>query len=101
MNIGLRAGSHALIVIAALLQNKRRPVRPPIETPQRYFFLVLPKLVCTLSPSAASICLACSAFGPSGCSSRYLLKFSAVPGGAVILPDESAVAFCIRFTAFS
>ena len=33
----------------------------------------------------ASICLAASAYLPVGCSSRYLLKASAVPAGATIL----------------
>src|SRR5579864_5775080 len=64
------------------------------------FFRVLPKLVSTEAPMVPSICLAASAYWPCGCSSRYLLKASAVPGGAVILPVLSVVALPSRLTPF-
>ena len=62
----------------------------------RYFFL---NPVVTFAPRVSSICFAPSAYGPVGCSSRYLLKSSTVPGGATIFPCLSTVAFCSELTA--
>lgn len=78
---------------------KRRPILwPPhiIESKNLYFFL---NPVVTFAPSVSSICFAPSAYGPSGCNSRYLLKSSMVPGGATIFPCLSTVAFCRELIA--
>src|SRR5581483_6747935 len=70
-----------------------------IRTTYLLFFFDFPKLVSTLAPILASICLAGSANGPVGWSSRYLLKASAVPGGATILLPSN-LAFPSMFTPF-
>src|ERR1700746_2915853 len=68
-----------------------------------YFFFgddFFPYPVSTEAFSAASICLASSACGPLGCSSRYFWNASTVPGGALILPLLSAVARAIPSVPF-
>ena len=62
-----------------------------------YFFFW--KLVSTFAPMLFSNSLALSAWDPVGAKARYLLRFSAVPGGATILLSLS-VAFASRFTPY-
>ena len=80
-------------------QNSRLRAAPWPGRSRGYFFFLVPKVVSTGAPMLASIALASSACGPFGCSSKYLLKASAVPGGATIL-SPCRVAPPIRFVAF-
>ncbi len=66
----------------------------------RYCLTFLPKVVWTGAPMEASRSLADCAFFPSGASSRYLLRASAVPGAGTILPSLPRVALPRRLTPF-
>src|SRR5271169_2196291 len=98
-------GNRRKLELAGPTKNRAARGRPGVQRAlDQGFFLAgafcWPNEVSTWAPMLASICLAASAFLPLGSSSRYLLKASAVPGGAIILPLLSVVALPIMLTPF-
>src|SRR6266853_3703203 len=62
----------------------------------RYFFFLSLYVVSILAPIASSMAFTSAACGPSGASSRYFFRASAVPGGTMYLFCASSFPFPYR-----